>query len=887
MRRGTLSLLVCFFALSSCAPPAQWWGEDAPPETPLVLSDEGKKEELPNPILILEGSEAQSAKLFQQLRDEILKVFDSVEGARSGQISRRELEILKNRGVFTVDATAWVKVQTVLDLFGFEKAIVRDQLVQLLDVFKTYRSWIRRSYLNWKESKPFDFAKDPPQAFRFLRKLLQVIQWKGQDLRWFQERIIQLTDASWGERIQAGGVLLGLDRSVHFQQTLLSYIEFCLEYYGFGYSVYERLSSEAAVEYSELEKAMSLVDQILRTLNWELKTSELVDSLVGLLQWDDPDFLRSTLPGARVIRNALSVLCPDMGDTSLWNSTDIARCGVSWIQSLSGAREYVEYLINPLERVPRSLDALRGALLEGQAVLQEHLKRLPGEVGIRPLLWIGFAESLKAHPPDNFLQALQIVKVIDPHSSATLIRSGLFQKAVRLWAVYQRSLFGNHSFFFQAMRSPYPASRCFNLGLDQEEKDWRKCELWVTERMREASPSLRLAMKVQTVNFGWDAVPFTGKRFQEILFFHALSGLVIETFDQDQDGLISTRPHGDTSQEPDEVQELLTVSLQAVDTIERFIDHVRIKLRGEEIVESDPLIGFGKLDFKALARLITVAGSDVLVQRTPKERDRLKELADNLLRVNPGSSVFLDQIALTAILSFITTLGDYSKAYIRSMVELHGPYVNGHWPAHPQYPQPIALKRGEEHEVHRETLLKMLPQLFEIYFPRTFESCSSWPAGGWQRTCGVAFDEVLPDPKPGSDRIAEEDLKLLTLVAAGLEKTLDACSKDGLPRLRAEVLDGNDELDCAYTIISNIAKRLLDTGLLDDVDTGDRFLGNLFNILDTFLFLRMPGKVAMVRGTTQVFYLNWLMPWHAEATLGSLYALMSDILDPDRARALE
>ncbi|MCM2322746.1 MAG: hypothetical protein NDJ90_05755, partial [Oligoflexia bacterium] len=210
--------------------------------------------------------------------------------------------------------------------------------------------------------------------------------------------------------------------------------------------------------------------------------------------------------------------------------------------------------------------------------------------------------------------------------------------------------------------------------------------------------------------------------------------------------------------------------------------------------------------------------------------------------------------------------------------------------------------------VDRDSVVKNLDKMMAAAFPRTFESCSTFlqdcdwrgqnckPSSvSFERSCGIAMDEILSGPMPGTNNLSTGDLDVLTILALAMEATIDTCNvqdeDDQRDSLHWSLVDGGDELDCGFVKAKDVVNRLMESKILQVKGVDSGVIKLMLDFTSATFITRPMGKVAMIRGQLSVTDLLWneltFWAYRKGATVGSLYALISDIADSERARGIE
>jgi hypothetical protein len=605
--------------------------------------------------------------------------------------------------------------------------------------------------------------------------------------------------------------------------------------------------AESDIRYQDFRAALELSSSYLKHRNWKIPREELGRALVDLTA--DGNAESVTPEVVLVVHDAVGALCPGHQKRGIWDGALLSSCLDSLAQDFDAGSDWVDFVLNQvrpgvdLEKVKKSLDNFL-------PVVEKRMSH-PDATGLNPALWVALARKLKAMPPEGFLESLNIIGKLHSKSSGHYIDPGAITLTLRIVRAYHELMLNG----IPSFREAHAKGKCVNAATD-----WRNCVLPDPHSIR--NQAFQKILKSRNTAYGEYALPFDGHLFKKIALFHALSGEIISSFDSDKDGVISSR--WDDSQ--DEIMNLVSVSLSSVDVITRFINNMKARVRGDALFEQEEFSSIGHLNLKGLARLITLAGGEIIVNREKEERIFLEKLIANLTNSFPTNSVQLDHDAMSATLVFVSSFGAYRDSYLSTPGILQRP--------HPRY--------GKT-QVDRPSVIQALPKILERNFPRTLKSCQSF---GFERSCGISMDEVLPPADPGGDWTSASDLDILTMITASLESLLDSCDYDGSGTLGWNLFDGQDELDCTFTKFSSVTKRLMEAKIVN-VEQEQRVRA-LLSSLNSIFITRSFAKVAMIKGTTSGIVAAPITLWfQKDASLGSIYALLAETLAKDRVKALE
>jgi hypothetical protein len=622
--------------------------------------------------------------------------------------------------------------------------------------------------------------------------------------------------------------------------------------------------------YSDFSDAVNVIASLLGQINLQISSNDLVDSLNAIFTINDPYIRRSLLPGASIALNTLQTFCPNLDSGNVWTSSSIGTCLAMIPNQFQSGREWAEFWLSPITVTPSKaqLTVAQNSLSALQTKISEWFAQ-PGHQPLNTNLLLNFSDAIGAHPPTGFVNSLNIISHFDPKSTGPLFQPSVANFLVSIYVGYIKNVFSGIIPFIDASL----ASKCQSPSV----RDWQKCvPKSGFASLRTQYPGIELAMEVKPSEYGQNAVPLSGTRFINIMRYDSVAAQILKAFSKD--GHLIT---ADNSDGKDEVTNLLDVGLASEDVIQRFYTNFRDRLQGLPVSETTPRRTFAGVDLAGLARLLTLYATDLLVDRTQAERNQIKIWIQNLsqfVTIVPDSTSFLDQKAVTAILTFVDGFSDYQNAYYSIIVPFSNVPELG-FPA-----QVISSISQSPDHLPRERVLFYLPQILQQTFPTTFASCKTF---GFMKSCGISFDEILPHSDDDPDFMSVSDLDLLTIVAAGMEGVLRACDFDGDGQL------GLNEVSCATALFTDTTTRLLKSNLVNVHKS--TFITGLLTFLKSTPLTRVFGDVPLIQGSTQYMGLSYfdLPPIllqeiftqnQGRATLGTMYGLFSDILDPDRTR---
>lgn len=644
--------------------------------------------------------------------------------------------------------------------------------------------------------------------------------------------------------------------------------------------LYHRWTGEKGkLFYSDVEALSQFFNTVLLEMNWVMTSEELGGVLDAVLQLHEFDFKNALAPAARVSINLLNGVCPTFSIKNSWNAKELADCLPLLTAHFKGTGPWFDFFMNSMSEFSTDRRKKITEALDVLTVQAEIWFNQPSLSVIQPDLWLALGSAMGAPSTEDFKKSFQLLEKFNPKSTGGVIHPSAMIRVLSIIKKYELALMGGLGYFFGAVEQ-------YNCT-DSNATKWYRCvpqALLAGVRDPKTDPQdLDLYLKVKNLHFGQNASPPNGKSYRKVMLFNVFASELISMFDEDHDGRLSINWHNDK----DEVTPILNMGVEGYQIALRFVDNLNRKVHHKPLNSGDSLL-FRSLDLKGLANLITMT-THLLVLNDPKSNGTL----DDFDLVAPNSSSYLDQTALTAVFTMMDSLSDFREAYIQNLLNSQtGPGVD--LPS-PQDDVKAAAANPDAYIVLRESFIENLPEIMKQNFPRTYESCEKF---GFTRSCGISFNKIIP-PAIGEkigEKIIEKnrsgyihvgDLDLLTLVAATMEGLFDNCDFNRDGKLTWTLI-GTDELDCAFLRGKDILTRMLDARIIQTSKEDEASTKLLLNMMNSVFVTRAAGKIAMVRGTTAGMILNIpLFMFYNGATFGSLYGLVSNILDPDQTNAID
>lgn len=650
-------------------------------------------------------------------------------------------------------------------------------------------------------------------------------------------------------RIFAIKRLLGFPRDLR-RDRVEDWVHWAKAQRSFVRSLYEKIHAQtASLSYIEIEKGIQVLSTVLKRMNLVLSSDELAQTIITAFDIQDSAIQKALIPGSDVALNAVAVLCPTLQQQELWNTPQIGQCLDLLLEKFRPGAPWFEFLVQPIHELsPERITQVRASLRELSVEVKNWFNS-PKLSPIYPTRWLDFSRKMGAHPPSNLLDSLRVIRRLKTRSNEEIIYP---EGMIRIFAIIrntQEAILDGIPSFVEATLN----HQCQNPSTTY----WTECILKNYENEAERSPAIKVAWRVKNFHHGQTTVPLNGKTFSKISLFYELAGQAIALFHDDcppdSSRWKTCNPNfitSDIGDENDHLAQLITVGVTSSETLDRFIKNIKNKINRRPFEEDDSIID-QKWNISGLARLIAMA-SDLFVKRTTEESNLLSNLMSMLVLPNK-SSVSLDQLAITAILENIDSLTHYRETYLELL---------GNPPPHDLKPKDVI------HELNT---------LLHETFPRTYESCSAF---GFDQSCKLAFQRLLPVGFNQSESISSRDLDLITITASALEGLIDSCDRDGDSRLQSNFFKGNDELDCGFIRTQEVIKRLIESRIVNISQWDQAQYQLLIWIINSTPFTRIYAKIAMSRGTTKDLLTHLLWPPFSLspfATLGSIYSLIGTI----------
>lgn len=641
-------------------------------------------------------------------------------------------------------------------------------------------------------------------------------------------------------KLNAIRMLLGLSPEAFKKDEIEKWISWWRENRSLLRDEYQKLSDRSEfVRYEDLLKSSKVIASFFSHAHWLLSSEELALQILILTEPEDRYVAKSVAPVFKTIADLLGVTCPNMPNSGNWDAEIISSCLPKVFEHFKSAAYWIEYVLNPSLVDPdptKSKEALRELTFTASQWFQE-----PSLHPLHTRIWLDLASSVGVQPPDDILQALSVIRRLGTRITEELIYPEGVVHILDTIRRFQDKLMEGLHVFVKAQRLDH----CQNMN----PQTWKDCILRTDEPEIKSSPAYQLAKQVHNLHYGQKVNPLNGKEFLKTTFFQSLVEEIFTAFDDDGDGFISA----ETSDGNNELFNIIYFVSQFWDLLHRFYANILQKIDGKPLDESPPLRTFEGINLYGMSKLVALI-SEMLVTRTPEQRNEIERLVSNLTNVIPGSTLVLDRPSTLAALLFVDSLSEYRQAF------LSGSGLE------------VSFDDKKNPVVKKAALKTAIPVILAQHFPRTFESCLSF---GFQKSCKLLFDRVMPFEKQGSF-IAVSDFDLITTIAVGAEGLIDACDENNDGKLTWKLFDGADELDCGFTKLKDTILRLMESKVIRPKNQD--LIRATLETLNSFFLFRKVGKISMVRGSKAgVLYLPVFFLYDS-ATLGSLYSLFADLI---------
>lgn len=589
------------------------------------------------------------------------------------------------------------------------------------------------------------------------------------------------------------------------------------------------------LEMREILLTMRWTSSLVRELSFEWTSEELASVVIDFHEIKDPQLRVSLLPALRFGIHLLGTICPNISKPGIWNAKELGICFEQFPSQFDVGLPWFDFLLHP----KRAADVreLRSAL----SLLAGRMEAWFQQPGLRPFptqYWFALSEALGAPVPPGMHVALRwIRRVGDGSSTEELVSPKIYPLLFKLVQDMQERLMPDLE---QAIRA-FERKKCLNPP-HSPAQTWRDC------RIDSSKSTLLGRFKLPEMT---DAViPYDGDEAARIALHMTLGEFVVQNFDVDRDGAIRS----DLRSKDDEVVQVMRFTGEFIHGMIQVITNVGRRLKGEPPLPPVPFTSVNGLGMEGLSKLAGMSG-ELLVVRSEEEHRTLRALRKR--QTNASSSVLLDRYGVSAAFLLVEHLPRYREHVLEMMgVE----------------PKNVRVSAAQA--------IQTFPRSLREAFPRTYRQCDAFDYG---RSCDRLFKLMIKPDARGEISVMELDI--VALLATSAEGMFQSCDKNGDGKLSWDVLDGEDELDCGFSLLRDIALRLVDSGLIQGSEDNRRRIERTLDAMNSFFLAKTAAKIAMVKGDMRGGGLNLPVFWlHNHATIGSLFSLIAEIIEDSQRR---
>ena len=613
-------------------------------------------------------------------------------------------------------------------------------------------------------------------------------------------------------------------------------------------------SDDYIINFKDILKGVELSIELFNMIGWEKDIATIIRDVDILFNYKWTKKIETmTIFSFELI----GFVCPSSPEKGI-HLTKLSNCLRQLVDEFKGGSEWFDYQLDAEYnghdpgKIIKSLDLVKAA--------SKSWFKNPKLREINTSTIIDVLNAFDFPPTENLKKSFSLVEEFKGKSTRDKFYPDLFLEVLEIF-------FKDHQEIFKVM--PYYID-AFNKKecLEKDIITWMDCSFSFekTKELYKKNVDLKvydIVEKIITPTYSKEVWPLNPKLLVNLLKLKSISMKIIKTFDHDKDGYLSSS----NINEKNEVLNIIQKCLFSIDAITNFLDNLNLKemkLKSYSIL-SPTLDGF---DLEGISRLTTLVGGDLLVIREKKEKLFADKIYTYLTNVFPKGAVHLNEIELTSVMKLVDSFTDYRKGITNNEKFKLKLWID-----------PMTLDKY----IERKSFFTALPQIMKKYFPISFESCNDlyWPA-----TCHLSFDEILPDTSDLKDGYIEEsNIDIIVLIASAIEGVVNTCDYDFSNTLSWSIFDGNDELDCAFSKISNITKKLMESKVINE--RSNETIKSILKLVDSTFLTRHVGKSALVTGSlsrpvTRAF--DFLIK--KSATIGSIYSLLAEILNTQRSYKL-
>ena len=614
-----------------------------------------------------------------------------------------------------------------------------------------------------------------------------------------------------------------------------------------SYRLFNRFKTKDYLDSNSIWEALNLLSRLLIEVDWKFTPRQISDGITYITT-DLNDTLEGHLEELISLGNeSFGSICPNYELEENFSSKKVGVCLSEILNHFGDSKEFMEFFLNPPRRANNLIDIERSLDSTQTLVESWFLKYEPSPIDLGK--WLNFIRNFDASLPLDFQRSLRWLRKLNDGSSENEIYAQSIPFFFKMFKRYQEV-------WIDGLKAFNSSGICSDTLNDLE---WKDCDFgYPNEHWKTQSKSLDLASKIVHPELSEEFKKISPTVIMRLAVYSAISAAAIELFDENGDGVVSTSGT-ESPFESNEVFDLIATAIQTVETI----GEIKSNLRGEK---NTPRFGLRQFELSGLARLATDVGSGVLLYLDDDEWATRKLIQSNLEALYGEDVLYLDRLSLTSVFYLLDSMADFR---VKMLEELN---LNGveHF---------YSEERGEE-VYDRVGTVNNLEHILTKFYPRMGKSCQEY---GFERSCQIAFDEILSNPPAGSAFINGSDLDVLTLASMGFESLLDSCdgNRDSLLTWQNRSSSKEDELYCSFVKARQIALRLMDSRIIDE----DSDLRDTMNLLIGISLTRNAVKAALVNGSMDGILIVNPGKWVGRsATLGSLVGLLAELLNEERRK---
>ena len=595
-------------------------------------------------------------------------------------------------------------------------------------------------------------------------------------------------------------------------------------------------------KFSDIRNLVRLSAALFKRGVAPVSANDLANLMQPLLPESSPHLRAGIAPLVRIGVNITMSFCGPGYKESVWDGQRVGDCLDRAIDHFNQLEPYIDFLLGNRSISNKADLASLFASANRLGPLAHEWFDSSDRVSINMNLWYDLGDSMGFKDSQSaVMNILRWLPKFSPHSTAEKIHP----EVISLLAdAYQEADVG-------VLSSADAFAACPGYWLDC------RLDLETLKSLKnKGNPSIKTVWHIRNPYFAQDTLPMSGSNFRYILLLHAFAGKIIPVFDRDNDQTVEVSQRDSSN----EVLAMLAAGMQFADTQTFFLNIWNA-------LNEKPVSSLGAADVLKPFRLPGVTELLALVADVLPDRSDDRHLLDNGLfgsLLGHKQAMKIDKIGLASIIWTIYSVGELEESFLK---------------------QGLKVRTTEDGSrfVDRRSIVASLPSMISKTFPRINKACVD---GGYSKTCGVVFTQLLPNPVDGTNGENNDyDLDILSISALFMEGLIEKCDRDGNGSLKSEILIGDDELDCAFRTVKTVVDRLMDSTIMDN----NRFARGMLKVINATSLTRVVGKAAMSRGTLHgiVFTGTVLSPFYQKATLSSLLHLTAELMNEDALKMLE